>query len=43
MQMIERPWGISVYGTASVKTAPDLVRLRFHVARPTLGFAMARD
>jgi uncharacterized protein len=33
MQMIERPWGITVYSTASVKAAPDLVRLRFHVAR----------
>jgi hypothetical protein len=33
MQMIERPWGVTVYSTASVKAAPDLVRLRFHVAR----------
>jgi hypothetical protein len=33
MQMIERPWGVTAYGTASVKAAPDLVRLRFHVAR----------
>ena len=33
MQMIERPWGIAVFSTASVKAAPDLVRLRFRVAR----------
>ncbi|MEU5265863.1 SIMPL domain-containing protein [Amycolatopsis sp. NPDC021455] len=31
MQMIERPWGVTVHGAASVKAAPDLVRARFKV------------
>jgi len=47
MQMIERPWGIAVYGTASVKTMPDLVRIRFKVVRleqsPSDSFAAAND
>ena len=47
MQMIERPWGIAVYSTASVKAAPDLVRLRFRVARleqtPAEAFAAAAE
>lgn len=47
MQMIERPWGITVFSTASVKAAPDLVRLRFHVARleqtPAQAFAAATE
>jgi uncharacterized protein len=47
MQMIERPWGVTAYGTASVKAAPDLVRLRFHVARleqaPAQAFAAAAE
>ncbi len=47
MQMIERPWGITVYSTASVKAAPDLVRLRFQVARmqqtPAEAFAAATE
>jgi uncharacterized protein YggE len=47
MQMIEHPWGITVYSTASVKAAPDLVRLRFHVARlqqtPAQAFAAATE
>jgi uncharacterized protein YggE len=47
MQMIERPWGVTAYGTASVQAAPDLVRLRFHVARleqtPTQAFAAATE
>lgn len=47
MQMIERPWGITVYSTASVKAPPDLVRLRFHVARlqqtPAEAFAAATE
>jgi uncharacterized protein YggE len=47
MQMIERPWGITAYSTASVKVAPDLVRLRFHVARlqqtPAQAFAAATE
>jgi uncharacterized protein YggE len=33
MQMIERPWGVAVYGAASVKSQPDLVRTRFRVSR----------
>ena len=47
MQMIERPWGVTVYSTASVKAAPDLVRLRFQVARlqqtPAQAFAAATE
>jgi uncharacterized protein len=47
MQMIERPWGITAYSTASVQAAPDLVRLRFHVARlqqtPGEAFAAATE
>jgi uncharacterized protein YggE len=47
MQMIERPWGITAYSTASVKAPPDLVRLRFHVARleqtPAQAFAAAAE
>jgi hypothetical protein len=47
MQMIDRPWGITVYSTASVKAAPDLERLRFHVARleqtPAQAFAAATE
>lgn len=47
MQMINRPWGITVYSTASVQAAPDLVRLRFHVARleqaPAQAFAAATE
>jgi uncharacterized protein len=31
--MIERPWGVSAYGAASVKAMPDLVRVRFQVGR----------
>ena len=33
MQMVERPWGVVVYGAASVKAKPDLVRIRFKVIR----------
>jgi uncharacterized protein len=47
MQMIERPWGITAYSTASVQAAPDLVRLRFHVARleqtPAQAFGAATE
>jgi uncharacterized protein YggE len=47
MQMIERPWGITAYSTASVKAAPDLVRVRFHVARleqaPAQAFAAVAE
>jgi uncharacterized protein YggE len=31
--MVQQPWGISVYGAASVKGAPDVVRVRFKVVR----------
>jgi uncharacterized protein YggE len=47
MQMIERPWGVVVYGAASVKATPDLVRIRFKVVRleqtPSDSFAAAND
>jgi uncharacterized protein YggE len=45
MQMVERPWGVVVYGAASVKAVPDLVRVRFKVIRlektPAESFAQA--
>jgi len=47
MQMIERPWGVVAYGAASVKAAPDLVRVRFKIVRleqtPSRSFAQASD
>src|SRR5262245_31273760 len=47
MQMIERPWGVAVYGAASVKTMPDLVRIRFKVIRleqtPSDSFTAANE
>ena len=46
-QMIRNPWGISVYGADSVKAKPDLVRIRFRVARvekdPTAAFALVNE
>jgi uncharacterized protein len=46
MQMIEHPWGVTAFGTASVKAAPDLVRLRFKIVRveqtPAAAFEVAR-
>ena len=33
MQMVERPWGITAYGAASVKAVPDFVRVRFKIVR----------
>ncbi|WP_433041049.1 SIMPL domain-containing protein [Dactylosporangium sp. CS-033363] len=33
MQMVEHPWGIAVFGAASVKAMPDLVRVRFKISR----------
>jgi uncharacterized protein YggE len=33
MQMVERPWGITAFGAASVKAVPDLVRIRFKILR----------
>lgn len=45
--MIERPWGVTAYGAASVKSMPDLVRARFKVVRteqtPSGAFAAAND
>lgn len=45
--MIERPWGVTAYGAASVKSMPDLVRARFRVIRveqtPSDAFAAAND
>jgi uncharacterized protein YggE len=47
MQMIERPWGVAVYGAASVKAMPDNVRVRFKVVRleqtPSRSFAQASE
>lgn len=46
MQMVERPWGITAFGAASVKAVPDLVRVRFKIVRveqtPTAAFEAAR-
>lgn len=46
-QMVPHPWGISVYGAASVKSKPDLVRIRFRVVRvekdPTAAFALVSE
>ncbi|MEU6344742.1 SIMPL domain-containing protein [Streptomyces sp. NPDC046977] len=46
-QTIDAPWGISVFGAASVDAAPDLARLRLAVVqtRPTPGeaFEVTRD
>jgi uncharacterized protein len=47
MQMIQRPWGVAVYGAASVKAMPDLVRVRFRVVRleqtPSAAFSAASE
>jgi uncharacterized protein YggE len=47
MQMIERPWGVAVFGAATVKAMPDLVRIRFQVSRveqtPSEAFAAANE
>src|SRR5215469_2662037 len=44
---IKSPWGITTFSTASVKAAPDLVRLRFQVVRlqqtPAQAFASATE
>ena len=43
--MVERPWGVTAYGAASVKAVPDLVRVRFRVVRleqtPSSAFSVA--
>jgi uncharacterized protein YggE len=47
MQMIERPWGITAFSTASVQAPPDLARLRFQVSRlqptPAQAFAVTSE
>jgi uncharacterized protein len=47
MQMVERPWGVTAYGAASVRAKPDLARIRFRVTRlkqtPAESFAMTSD
>jgi len=47
VQLIERAWGITAYGAASVKAKPDLVRVSFKVTRvqqqPSEAFAAAND
>lgn len=46
MQMVERPWGITAFGAASVKAVPDRVRIRFKIVRteqdPAAAFQAAR-
>jgi uncharacterized protein YggE len=45
--MIERPWGITAFSSASVQAPPDLARLRFRVSRvqqtPAQSFAAASE
>jgi uncharacterized protein len=45
--MIERPWGITAFSSASVQAPPDLARLRFWVSRlqqtPAESFAMTSE
>lgn len=47
MGMVERPWGVTVHGSASVRAEPDLVRARFKVSRteqgPSEAFAAAGE
>jgi uncharacterized protein YggE len=47
VQLIERAWGITAYGAASVKAKPDLMRVSFKVTRvqqkPSDAFAQAND
>jgi uncharacterized protein YggE len=46
MQMLENPWGIAVSGSATVKAEPDVVRIRFRIARterePAAAFVVTR-
>src|SRR6266545_4605999 len=46
VQMVERPWGITAFGAASVKAVPDLIRVRFKIVRveqaPATAFEAAR-
>lgn len=45
--MVQNPWGVTVHGAASVKAAPDLVRISFKVTRldssPARALAAASD
>lgn len=47
VQMIERPWGITAFSSASVQAPPDLARLRFRVSRlqqtPAEAFAVTSE
>ncbi|MEU4623861.1 SIMPL domain-containing protein [Actinoplanes sp. NPDC023801] len=47
MQLIENPWGVTAFGAASVKSKPDLVRVRFEVSRiepqPAEAFALVNE
>ncbi|WP_344499338.1 SIMPL domain-containing protein [Dactylosporangium maewongense] len=43
MQTIGQPWGVSVFGAASVKAVPELVRIRFKVVRTLETAAEALD
>lgn len=47
VQMIQRPWGVTAYGAASVKSRPELVRIKFRVVRleqtPSDAFAAANE
>jgi uncharacterized protein YggE len=46
-QMVPHPWGVCAYGAASVKSKPDLVRVRFRIERvekdPTAAFALVSE
>jgi len=35
--MVDKPWGVAAYGTASVRAKPNLVRVRFKVSRTEQG------
>lgn len=45
--MLERPWGVSAHGTATVRAEPDLARARFKVSRieggPSAAFTAAGE
>jgi uncharacterized protein YggE len=47
VQMIERPWGITAFSSASVQAPADLARLRFRVSRlqqtPAEAFAVTSE
>lgn len=43
MQMVERPWGVTVHGSATVRAKPDLARIRFRVTRQEMTPSAAFD